>query len=209
MNLNTIVEVKRPGHSRRSNGATAMPGWPAAPGCSPSRRSPRDTLVDLERFGWPALDRRRRRGWRSPRPAGSPSCTTSRRRPDWRAAPLFRECCDAFLASFKIWNAATVGGNICMSLPAGADDLADGRARRRLHAVAARRRAARGAGRRLRHRQPRERAAAGRAAAQRSTCRPRRLRKRSAFRQVSLTQLGRSAALLIGTRGRRRRATSC
>ena len=24
------------------------------------------------------------------------------------------------LASFKIWNAATVGGNICMSLPAGA-----------------------------------------------------------------------------------------
>ena len=33
--------------------------------------------------------------------------------------PLVRECCDAFLASFKIWNVATVGGNICMSLPAG------------------------------------------------------------------------------------------
>ena len=30
-----------------------------------------------------------------------------------------RECCNSFLASFKIWNAATVGGNICMSLPAG------------------------------------------------------------------------------------------
>jgi CO/xanthine dehydrogenase FAD-binding subunit len=29
------------------------------------------------------------------------------------------ECCNSFLASFKIWNAATVGGNICMSLPAG------------------------------------------------------------------------------------------
>ena len=26
---------------------------------------------------------------------------------------------DSFLASLKIWNAATVGGNICMSLPAG------------------------------------------------------------------------------------------
>ena len=26
---------------------------------------------------------------------------------------------DSFLASFKIWNAATVGGNVCMSLPAG------------------------------------------------------------------------------------------
>jgi CO/xanthine dehydrogenase FAD-binding subunit len=32
---------------------------------------------------------------------------------------LVRECCNAFLASFKIWNAATIGGNICMSLPAG------------------------------------------------------------------------------------------
>ena len=41
--------------------------------------------------------------------------------------------------SFKIWNAATVGGNICMSLPAGADDLAHRGARRRLHALAARR----------------------------------------------------------------------
>jgi CO/xanthine dehydrogenase FAD-binding subunit len=38
---------------------------------------------------------------------------------DWTAAPLLPLCCRAFLASFKIWNAATVGGNICMSLPAG------------------------------------------------------------------------------------------
>jgi CO/xanthine dehydrogenase FAD-binding subunit len=38
---------------------------------------------------------------------------------DWTAAPLFRDCCRSFLASFKIWNEATVGGNICMSLPAG------------------------------------------------------------------------------------------
>ena len=35
------------------------------------------------------------------------------------AAPLFATSCEAFLASFKVWNAATVGGNICMSLPAG------------------------------------------------------------------------------------------
>ncbi|HEV7995710.1 MAG TPA: FAD binding domain-containing protein [Stellaceae bacterium] len=33
---------------------------------------------------------------------------------------MFEECSNALLASFKIWNAATVGGNICMSLPAGA-----------------------------------------------------------------------------------------
>ena len=38
---------------------------------------------------------------------------------DWRAAPLLPTSCEAFLASFKVWNSATVGGNICMSLPAG------------------------------------------------------------------------------------------
>ena len=38
---------------------------------------------------------------------------------DWTAAILLRASCEAFLSSFKVWNAATVGGNICMSLPAG------------------------------------------------------------------------------------------
>ncbi|KAA0086750.1 FAD-binding molybdopterin dehydrogenase [Mycolicibacterium sp. P9-64] len=38
---------------------------------------------------------------------------------DWRAAPLIRTSCEAFLASFKVWNSATVGGNVCMALPAG------------------------------------------------------------------------------------------
>jgi CO/xanthine dehydrogenase FAD-binding subunit len=38
---------------------------------------------------------------------------------DWTAAPLFRISCEAFLASFKVWNSATVGGNVCMALPAG------------------------------------------------------------------------------------------
>lgn len=38
---------------------------------------------------------------------------------DWRAAPLLPISCEAFLASFKVWNSATVGGNICMALPAG------------------------------------------------------------------------------------------
>ncbi len=33
--------------------------------------------------------------------------------------PLFGQCCRAFLASFKIWNMATVGGNLCAALPAG------------------------------------------------------------------------------------------
>lgn len=38
---------------------------------------------------------------------------------DWRAGSLVRTSCEAFLASSKVWNSATVGGNICMSLPAG------------------------------------------------------------------------------------------
>lgn len=38
---------------------------------------------------------------------------------DWTAGSLFAKSCEAFLSSFKVWNSATVGGNICMSLPAG------------------------------------------------------------------------------------------
>jgi CO/xanthine dehydrogenase FAD-binding subunit len=41
-------------------------------------------------------------------------------RPDWLAAPLFHQCCTALLASFKILSTATVGGNLCLSFPAGA-----------------------------------------------------------------------------------------
>ncbi|MGK2879544.1 MAG: FAD binding domain-containing protein [Mycobacterium sp.] len=40
--------------------------------------------------------------------------------PDWRCAPLFRQCCTALLASFKVWKTATVGGNVCLAFPAGA-----------------------------------------------------------------------------------------
>jgi CO/xanthine dehydrogenase FAD-binding subunit len=37
----------------------------------------------------------------------------------WPGLDLFRPCCDSFVASFKIWNMSTVGGNLCTSLPAG------------------------------------------------------------------------------------------
>ncbi|SKB00832.1 CO or xanthine dehydrogenase, FAD-binding subunit [Agreia bicolorata] len=37
----------------------------------------------------------------------------------WRAYPLFYQCCTALFGSFKVWNVATVGGNICTALPAG------------------------------------------------------------------------------------------
>jgi len=38
---------------------------------------------------------------------------------NWLALDLVRACCDSFVASFKIWNMSTVGGNLCTSLPAG------------------------------------------------------------------------------------------
>nr|WP_296772522.1 FAD binding domain-containing protein [Rhodococcus sp. (in: high G+C Gram-positive bacteria)] len=39
---------------------------------------------------------------------------------EWPATVLFGQCAAALLASFKIWKVATVGGNICLALPAGA-----------------------------------------------------------------------------------------
>ena len=39
--------------------------------------------------------------------------------PGWNAYPIFYQCCTALSGSFKIWNVATVGGNLCTSLPAG------------------------------------------------------------------------------------------
>ncbi|MDX2376313.1 FAD binding domain-containing protein [Microbacterium sp. LRZ72] len=39
--------------------------------------------------------------------------------PVWRALEVIPDAANALLASFKIWNAATVGGNICRSYAAG------------------------------------------------------------------------------------------
>lgn len=41
-------------------------------------------------------------------------------RPAWPGTALFAQGCRALLASHKIWRTATVGGNVCLSLPAGA-----------------------------------------------------------------------------------------
>jgi CO/xanthine dehydrogenase FAD-binding subunit len=117
---------------------------------------------------------------------------------EWTAAPLIRACCRSFLASFKIWNTGTVGGNICMSLPAGPMiSLAVA-----LEGICT-----------IRQRDGTERRVAVEdfvTGNNKNVLQPgdllRRidlpasaLRKRSAFRRISLTHLGRSAALLIGT----------
>lgn len=38
---------------------------------------------------------------------------------EWAAGGLLHDCVHAFLAGFKVWNTATVLGNICTSIPAG------------------------------------------------------------------------------------------
>ncbi|MFG3104426.1 FAD binding domain-containing protein [Streptomyces sp. NPDC048182] len=113
------------------------------------------------------------------------------------AAPLFEQCCRAFLASFKIWNMATVGGNLCNALPAGpmisltaALDgecllLAQDGTRRRVRVADF----VTGAGRKV----------LGEGELLRSVTLPARaLACRTAYRQASLYGLGRSAALVIG-----------
>lgn len=50
--------------------------------------------------------------------AGSASASRDKAA-SWPALDLIRPCCDSFVASFKVWNMSTVGGNLCTSLPAG------------------------------------------------------------------------------------------
>lgn len=75
-------------------------------------------LLDLTAFGWPPLTETGD-GLRV-----AATCTfaeLARWQPAHHAAAarLAGQCCDALLGSFKVRNAATVGGNICLSLPAG------------------------------------------------------------------------------------------
>lgn len=118
MDLNTIKEVKQPG----SVDALAWrDGYAWLAGGTWLFSEPQvaiDTLIDLEAFHWPALQiSEDGLDIAATCPIVELNCFVAPLQ--WTAAPLLRECCLSFLASFKIWNTATVGGNICMSLPAG------------------------------------------------------------------------------------------
>ena len=201
MDLNTITEVIRPRSRAELPARTEGDAWLAGGTWLFSQPQVDLTrLIDLTDLKWPAL---------TTSDAGlsiAATCTVAQLDAlacpaDWLAAPLIDQCCRAFLASFKIWKTATVGGNLCMSLPAGpmisltaaldgvctiwqADggertiDVADfvtGDGCNRL-----------ASGDLLRQIDIPLAA----------------LRRRAAFRQISLTPVGRSAALLIGTAGR-------
>jgi CO/xanthine dehydrogenase FAD-binding subunit len=120
MDLNTVKEVRRPAAADEI--ADWREGYAWLAGGTWLFSEPQvatDTLIDLAHLDWPALKKV---------PDGleiAATCTIAglcrfAAPAEWTAAGLFRECSNALLASFKIWNAATVGGNICMSLPAGA-----------------------------------------------------------------------------------------
>jgi CO/xanthine dehydrogenase FAD-binding subunit len=198
MDLNTITDVIRP--DRRES----LPSWREGDALLAggtwlfSEPQPHLTrLIDLTTLGWPPIEIDGD-GLRI-----AATCTIARLeatplRVEWTAAPLIGQCCRAFFASFKIWNTATVGGNICMSLPAGPmislasalDGIAlvwgrDGAERRLpvLDFILGSRRNALARGEILR----------------RIDIPAAALSRRAAFRQLSLAPLGRSAALLIGT----------
>ncbi|WP_035809999.1 FAD binding domain-containing protein [Curtobacterium sp. S6] len=112
---------------------------------------------------------------------------------------LFRPCCDSFVASWKIWHLSTIGGNVATALPAGPmTSLLAG-----LDAVAE----LWGPGG-IRRTVPVAELVVGEAATVLTDGELIRgfrvpleaLRQDCAFRRISLTEKGRSAALLIGRR---------
>ncbi len=199
MDLNTITRVMRPGAPAEIAEWPAGHAWLGGGTWLFSEPQPGlDTLVDLDGFAWPSL---RVTDDGLDIAATCRIIELDRFKPptDWRAGGLLRECCRSLLASFKIMNAATVGGNICMSLPAGSL-IALSVALEASYTL-----------------WPREGEARVVPAADfvtgehRNILRPgellrgitipaEALRKRYAFRRATLTHLGRSAAVLIGTR---------
>jgi CO/xanthine dehydrogenase FAD-binding subunit len=198
VDLNTITTVEHPCHRADLPAWRAGDAWLAGGTWLFSEPQPElRRLVDLAGLGWPPLEV----GAEGLRIAAT--CTLARLAgaempKEWRAAALFSQCCRALLGSFKIWNAATVGGNLCMALPAGPmAALAVA-----LDAVAT-----------IWKPEGEERllpACDFVLGPQRTALRPGELlraidlpdaalRRRTAFRQISLTPLGRSAALLVGT----------
>jgi CO/xanthine dehydrogenase FAD-binding subunit len=198
MDLNTITEIATP--RQRGEIPDWKPGdaWLAGGTWLFSEPQPSlNRLVDISELGWPPLQINDQ-GLQIAATCKIAELDGATLPSSWSAAPLFNQCCRSFLASFKIWNMATVGGNLCMALPAGPMIsltsalegscilwTADGGERRIgvIDFVEGPQRTGLKPGEMLRQIDLPASA----------------LKKRTAFRQISLSPLGRSAALLIGT----------
>lgn len=196
MDLNTVVEIRDARHPAPWRPGDAWLGGGTYLFSEPQPHLRR--LIDLSRTGWTPVQRH---GDGSLEIAAT--CTIAELSGFAKdlaaaAAPLFEQCCRAFLASFKIWNMATVGGNLgnglpagpMISLTAGLDGecllIAQDGSRRRVRVVDF----VTGAGRKVRTEGELIRSV---------TLPARALACRTAFRQASLYGLGRSGVLIIGT----------
>ncbi|WP_027576202.1 FAD binding domain-containing protein [Bradyrhizobium sp. WSM1743] len=198
MDLNTITAVAHPQTRAQLPVWTAGDAWLAGGTWLFSEPQTHLTrLIDLTDLKWPALT------LTESHLSIAATCTIAELDAfacpsDWLAAPLINQCCRAFLASFKVWKTATVGGNLCMSLPAGPmislTSALDG--------VCTIWKASGGE-----QRLPVAEFVTGN---QRNRLTPgdllrqidiptAALKRRTAFRQISLAPVGRSAALLIGS----------
>jgi CO/xanthine dehydrogenase FAD-binding subunit len=154
-------------------------------------------LIDLLVLPWPAL-RADETGLHIP---AATTLAALRAQPVpaiWPAGALIAQCCDALLGSFKIAAVATVGGNLCLALPAapmaalavalhgGCRILCTDGTDRMLPAAGL-------------ITGPQTTALAHGEILRDVHLPAHALGRRAALRQMSLTQLGRSAALLIGT----------
>ncbi|WP_406346361.1 FAD binding domain-containing protein [Streptomyces sp. NBC_00648] len=196
MDLNTVLDVR---DARRREPWRPGDAWLGGGTYLFSEPQPHlRRLVDLSRMGWEPITH----GDDGALEVAA-TCTVAQLSRFGRAyraaaAPLFEQCCRAFLASFKIWNMATVGGNLCNGLPAGPmislTAALDGQCLLQSQGGTLRRVKVAdfitGAGRKD----------LGEGELLRSVTLPARaLGCRTAFRQASLYGLGRSGALVIGT----------
>jgi CO/xanthine dehydrogenase FAD-binding subunit len=198
VDLNTIGEIARPNSRDKSIDWRDGDAWLAGGTWLFSEPQPHlRRLIDLHGLGWEPLTISQQ-GLEIAATCQIAKLDALTTPADWIAAPLIGECCRAFLSSFKIWNTATVGGNVCMSLPAGPmislTVALEGVCRIQNRD---------GSERRVpvedfvtgNHKNVLQPGDLLRSIELPATA----LRKRASFRRISLTHLGRSTALLAGT----------